>query len=244
MSPVLALTLQAMQSGMRSLDRVAMNIANAQTPGYRREVASAGAFAQLVEAGGAAQAIRLDPAQGSMKPTGQALDLALSGPGWFEVTTEQGLAYTRLGAFRRDGQGRLVTQQGQAVMGTAGEIRLPDTAPFIDAQGRIFEAVTGEGGRAKSRGEPIAQLKLVGFPATTPAERLGDGLVRFATATGEVQVTGTEIRQGQLENANVSAMHEMVQLVQTMRQFESLQKVALGYDEMLGGAIRRLGENP
>lgn len=237
MSPVLALTLQAMHSGMNTLNRVAMNVANAQTPGYRREVAGATAFAQLVE-----QGARLDPAQGSVKQTGQALDLALSGAGWFQVATEQGVAYTRLGAFRRDAQGRLVTQQGQPVLGVGGEIRLPDGAPFIDAQGRIFEAVTGEGGRAKARGEPIAQLKVVGIDANAAAERLGDGLFRFPAVAADANAGSAEVRQGQLENANVNSMHEMVQLVQTLRHFESLQKVAIGYDEMVGGAIRRLGE--
>jgi flagellar basal-body rod protein FlgF len=56
-------------------------------------------------------------------------------------------------------------------------------------------------------------------------------------AAGQVQV-----RQGFLENANVNSMQEMVQLIQTMRHFESMQKVALGYDDMVGAAIRRLGD--
>jgi flagellar basal-body rod protein FlgF len=250
MHPVLAVTLQAMQADMGRMDRVAMNLANAQTPGYKREVIAVSAFAQELrtqglreaEQGGAiGAAVHLDQRQGTMKTTGQGLDLALSGPGWFEVLTEQGPAYTRLGNFRRDAQGRLVTAQGQPVAGTGGEIQLPEGPVSIDAAGRIFEAVVGDGRVAKARSEPIAQLKVVAFEDGAAAHRLGDGLVAFPEATPRAE-TNAEVRQGYLENANVSSMQEMVQLMQTVRHFESLQKVALSYDEMLGNAIRKLGE--
>jgi flagellar basal-body rod protein FlgG len=250
MHPVLAVTLQAMQADMARMDRVAMNLANAQTPGYKREVVTANAFAQALRMGGLADgeqgglvaaAVHLDQQQGTMKTTAQGLDLALSGPGWFEVLTEQGPAYTRLGNFRRDAQGRLVTAQGQPVAGTGGEIQLPEGPLSIDASGRIFEAVAGDGKVAKLRSEPVAQLKVVAFDEGAAARRLGGGLVVFPGATPRAE-TQTEIRQGYLENANVSSMQEMVQLMQTMRHFESLQKAALSYDEMLGNAIRKLGE--
>lgn len=250
MHPVLALTLQAMQADMGRMDRVAMNLANAQTPGYKREVAAAASFAQALrteslgdaERAGAMPAdVRLDLRQGTMKTTGQGLDLALLGPGWFEVRTEQGPAYTRLGNFRRDVQGRLVTAQGLPVAGTGGDIQLPEGPVSIDPAGRIFEAVVADGTVVKARSEPVAQLKLVAFDEGAMARRLGDGLVNFSRASQRAEVR-TEVRQGYLENANVSSMQEMVQLMQTMRHFESLQKVALSYDEMLGHAIRKLGE--
>jgi flagellar basal-body rod protein FlgF len=250
MHPVLSLTLQSMQADMARMDRVAMNLANAQTPGYKREVIAAGTFAQAVQeqvaaaaeqGGPTALAVHLDPRQGAMKATGQQLDIALSGEGWFEVLTDQGQAYTRLGSFRRDAQGRLVTAQGQPVAGMSGEIQLPEGPVSIDAAGRIFEAVAGEGGVAKSGSAPLAQLKVVAFEEGAPARRLGAGLVGFPGATAKTEVRA-EVRQGYLENANVSSMQEMVQLMQTVRHFESLQKAALSYDEMLGNAIRKLGE--
>ncbi|MDB5856573.1 MAG: hypothetical protein JWQ76_262 [Ramlibacter sp.] len=250
MHPVLAVTLQAMQSDMSRMERVAMNLANVQTPGYKREVIAEGAFTQALrtqgladaqQAGAVATAVHLDMRQGTMKTSAQGLDLALSGSGWFEVLTEQGPAYTRLGNFRRDAQGRLVTAQGLPVAGTGGEIQLPEGPVSIDAAGRIFEAVAGDGKAAKARSEPLAQLKVVAFEEAAAARRLGNGLVAFPGATPRAE-GGTEVRQGYLENANVSSMQEMVQLMQTMRHFESLQKVALSYDEMLGNAIRKLGE--
>jgi flagellar basal-body rod protein FlgG len=186
---------------------------------------------------------QLDLRQGTTQPTGQSLDLALSGSAWFEIATPQGAAYTRMGNFRRDAQGRLVTAQGQPVAGLGGDIQLPDGIPVIDAQGRIFESVVGAG-QATQRSEPIAQLKLVAFDPAAVAHRIGDGLVGFSGEAPRLADVDTEVRQGYLENSNVRSAEEMVQLLQTLRHFESMQKVALAYDEMLGNALRKLGDNP
>jgi len=247
MDSILALSLSGLQSGMDRMDRVGMNLSNAQTAGYKREVALAG-FARRLQQGAearlaaAATAVHLDLRQGTMQPTGQSLDLALSGPAWFEVATAQGSAYTRMGNFRRDAQGRLVTAQGQPVLGTSGEITLPDGIPVIDAQGRVFESVAGAG-QARLRSEPVAQLRLAAFEDGAVAHRLGDGLVAFDGST-RLADGQTEVRQGYLENSNVRSADEMVQLLQTLRHFESMQKVALAYDEMVGNALRKLGDNP
>lgn len=241
MNEILALTLHGMRADMARLDRVAMNLANAATAGYKREVAWSPPFSQRVD-GGPAIAAHTDQRQGAMKSTGQALDLALSGPGWFEVMTEHGPAYTRQGSFRSDASGRLVTGQGHPVMGVAGEIRLPPGTAVVDAQGRVYEGGYADGAFTRGRGEPVAQLKVVRFEDAASLERLGGGLVLVRGGLTQPPDPRTEVRQGYLENSNVSSMHEMVQLLQTLRHFESMQKVALGYDEMLGGAIRKLGE--
>ncbi len=242
MNEILALTLHALRGDMARLDTVAMNQANANTPGYKREVPAL-AFAQRVE-GALADATRMDLRQGTLKSTGQALDLALSGGGWFEVMTEHGPAYTRQGNFRADARGRLVTEQGHPVMGQAGEILLPQGTAHIDAQGRVFEGHPAGAGTVARTGEAaLAQLRIVAFGDGASPERAGAGLVRFHGAAAQPADPRTEVRQGHLENSNVSAMDEMVQLLRTLRHFESVQKATTGYDEMLGGAIRRLGEN-
>lgn len=250
MHPVLSLVLASLQSDLGRMERVAMNLANAQTVGYKREVASAVSFADQVDAASAGAradaplhlAVQTDSRPGTLKTTGQSLDLALVGAGWFEVATSHGAAYTRQGNFRLDATGRLVTQQGDPVMGTAGEIRLLNGAPVIDAAGRVFEGTVPGADLVAASAAPVAQLKVVQVDASAPVERLGDGLVQaqaepLLAAAGSVQV-----RQGFLENANVSPMQEMVQLMQALRHLESMQKVAVGYDEMLATSIRRLGE--
>lgn len=250
MNEILAITLQSMQHDMAKVDRVGLNLANAQTVGYKREVIAAAPFAQRLaqaaeQAGAAATpapSTHIDQRAGTLKATGQSLDLALAGPGWFEVQTGDGPAYTRQGDFRLDAQGRLVTQQGQPVMGLSGEIQLPHGYPVIDAQGRVFEGTLPGGAPPAGGAQPVAQLKIVRFEDNAPVERIGQGLV---TVRGEALAASgglAEVRQGYLENSNVSSMQEMVQMIQTLRHFESMQKTALGYDEMLGTAIRKLGD--
>jgi flagellar basal-body rod protein FlgF len=239
MDNVLTAILGSMHADMARMERVGMNIANAQTVGYKREVVAATPFPSRIDAAARAVTVHTDERAGTLKPTGADLDVALSGPGWFEVVTPQGTAYTRQGNFRLDGQGRLVTQSGHPVMGVGGEIVLMYGSPSIDANGRVFDGPTRG---AAARTDAAARIKVVQFESGAPPQRLGDGLV-LPQGEAVTAVEGTvQVRQGFLENSNVSPMHEMVQLLQTVRHMESLQKVALGYDEMLAAGIRKLGE--
>lgn len=238
MDLVLSSVLASMQNDAARMDRVAMNIANAQTPGYKREIVLATPFAARVQAATGVQPVHTDMRPGTLKATGQPLDFALAGPGWFEVLTPAGTAYTRQGNFRLDASGRLVTQQGFPVMGTGGDIVLPSGNAVVDAAGRVFDAPAG----ARLGATPTAQLKVVQFDAGAAVERAGDGLVRAQIAPALVGESAVQIRQAFLENSNVSHMQEMVHLLETVRHFETLQKVGLGYDEMLATSIRKLGE--
>jgi flagellar basal-body rod protein FlgG len=254
MDHILAVSLATMQHDMQRLDRIALNLANVTTPGYKREVIASRPFVEVLDqtalstqdplagaisADSAASNVRglLDVRPGTLRMTGEPLDLALAGDGFFEVATAEGMAYTRQGNFSVDARGRLVTAQGHAVMGKNGEIFLATLRPAIDSTGNITELLSA----SPVGGAPGAQLKVVRFDNPASMQRLGDGLL--AAGAGMV-VAGddVQIRQGALENANVSTVQEMVQLMQTMRHFESMQKVATGYDEMLGSAIRKLGE--
>ncbi|MNW05611.1 flagellar basal body rod protein FlgF [compost metagenome] len=71
---------------------------------------------------------------------------------------------------------------------------------------------------------------------------MGSGLLVSDQVPTQLVDADVQVRQGFLENSNVNSMQEMAQLIQSMRHFESMQRVALGYDEMIGGAVRRLGE--
>lgn len=238
MDPILSSVLGSMHGDIARLERVAMNISNAQTPGYKREVVAASSFGDRIDAGSALVA-HTDQRPGTLKSTGQALDFALTGPGWFEVSTPQGAAYTRQGQFRLDTTGRLVTQQGHPVMGISGEIVLPDAMPSVDADGRISDAANG----TKPGAPALAQLRVVQFEESATVQRLGNGLVLPQGKPSSAPEGATQIRQGYLENSNVNQMQEMVRLLETVRHLETLQKLALGYDEMLASSIRKLGAN-
>jgi flagellar basal-body rod protein FlgF len=244
MHEVLSMILGSMHADMTRMDRVGMNIANAQTSGYKREVVAVLPFAAQLEgalsSATAQVSVAMDQRAGTLKSTGQKLDVALSGPGWFEVQTGDGTAYTRQGNFRLDGQGRLVTQQGDPVMGLGGEIQLPHGAPTIDEVGQVYDGALP--GAAAGKPSAVAQLKVVQFAPGADIQRLGGGLVRMQGDPVAGAESSVQVQQGFLENSNVSHMHEMVRLLETLRHMETLQKVAVGYDEMLATSIRKLGE--
>lgn len=270
MEEIIAVALKSMHHDKTRLERISMNLANALTPGYKREVVAVRPFADMLtrtsasaETAGSnqltAQSLGVfsamasatagsDPLEfatdirpGTLKSTGQGLDLALTGDGFFEVVTENGPAYTRQGNFRLDERGRLVTAQGYAVMGKGGEIFLNTSRPSIDAAGNITD-VARAGSSDQEQTVSIGQIKIVAFKDTKQLQRMGEGLVAAGTDPVHVTDAAIQMRQGFLENANVSTMREMVDLMQTMRHFESMQKAMQGYDDMVGSAIRKLGE--
>lgn len=252
MDDILGVGLVSMQQDMARMERVAMNIGNALTPAYKRQIsvarvspgASGGsAFGSLWDAGMAAGVddsgmtathgviTRNDMRAGVLKSTGQTFDLALAGPGFFEVQTERGPAYTRQGNFRMDERGRIVTTQAYPLMGRDGEIFITTGRPVIDAAGNISDDQRS-----------VGQIKVVQFDQPETLRRLGDGLYAEGSGMRQLHDAEVQLRQGYLENSNVSSVHEMVGLMQTMRHFESMQKITQAYDDMLGNTIRRLAD--
>ncbi len=247
MNEVLAISLHSMQADMARLEQIGMNLANVLTPGYKRGFAVQGAqgasFAAYLSNAAAtsrgptstAELVEFasDLRAGTLRSTGHSLDVALAGKGYFEVITPGGPAYTRQGNFRLDGSGRLVTAHGYPVMGTAGEIVLEAANPVIAASGEITAAM--------GQRPALGQLKVVEF-SDSKLPLLGDGLHAAGSGMKVLADEQVQLRQGFLENSSVSSTAEMTSLVQTVRHFESMQKTAQGYDEMLGTAIRKLGE--
>lgn len=243
MQEVMGVMLGALRQDTARVERIGVNLTNALTPGYQREIVVAqpmrvGGFARLVSAvgageGGALQDVHIvrDARPGTLKATGQAWDLALASDGYFEVATPQGPAYTRRGQFQLDGQGRLVTLQGWPVMGLDGEIRPGTGTPVIQPNGQI-----------RNGDRLVGQLRVVQFDEPGVLRHTDAGYFASDSAGTLQPEARLALRQGFLENANVSHSHEMVDLMRTMRHFESMTRVLQGYDDMIGGAIRKLGE--
>lgn len=239
MQEIFALTLGSMQNDMSRLDQVAMNLVNAATPGYKRQVVAPRPFVQALEDAQALQPpeVLTDMRAGTVRATSQPLDLALLGDGFFEVLTDSGPAYTRKGNFTVDARGRLVTAQGYPVMGKGGDIQLAGRAPVIDSMGHVSESVDGA-----VQVTPVGQLKIVRFDNPQGLQRLGEGLVAGGDGMTVLSDSQVQLRQGALENANVNSTREMVDLIQTMRHFETMHRVIQGYDDMIGSAVRKLAE--
>lgn len=241
---VLAIAGIGMEADLARMENISQNSANALTSAYKRQVTTLPAFTvqvalaenaragQIRSRSAGAAVVSIDPGTGSMRPTGNAQDLAIEGPAFLEVVASAGLAYTKLGSLRVDTQGRLVTGQNLPVMGVGGEIRLAN-APFsIAANGDV-----SQDGRIAGR------LKLVTFDDPKRLQAAGASVyVAGEARIQDIVQSGSTLRTGFLEGSNVSTPQEMVHMTETVRHFEALQKLVQGYDGMLENSIRKLGE--
>lgn len=238
MSNVLAVTEVGMQNDVQRMHAISHNLANASTVGFKKEIVVARPFIDHLS-DTVASSMRgemrpvvttlVDHSEGTLKFTGNPLDVGVEGNGFFVVMTPAGEAYTRQGNFHVDVNGRLVTASGHAVQGTAGDIQLTTTQPRIDGQGAVWEDKT-----------QVGQLKLVSVKDPKSLTMMGQGLYTPSDATesgGDVRV-----RQGFTEAANVVAMKEMINMIETVRHFEASQRLIRGYDAMLDRAINVIGE--
>lgn len=238
MDEISALTMQSMHADMQQLTQISVNLTNSTTPGYKREVSLARPFGDMVEMGMAAppdDGMLVDLTPSGLRQTSAPMDIAVTGNAFFEVRTAQGPAYTRRGDLHLDNQGHLVTSAGNLVESVSGELVLNGGKLSIDSAGRVSET-TASGTRE------LGQIKLMRYREHAQPRKIDDAL--FAAASDMTPVDDSEalVRQGYLENSNVSSAHEMVQLMQTMRHFESMQRTTQGYDEMVSSAIKKLGD--
>jgi flagellar basal-body rod protein FlgF len=229
--------LSGMQVRMQDLDRVASDLANVSTPGYKAERAAANAaererFARELESAiDVVQGERkLDLRPGVMNTTGRDLDAAIEGPGFFVIRTPEGDRYTRDGAFVRRGDGVLTTRDGNPVLGEAGEVRLGRDPAKIEEDGTIRTGATVAG-----------RLKVVQFGAGEIQRESG---ARFRAAPNVTpQPSTSRIVAGSLESANVTVVDRMAALTEISRAFESLQRgISVLANDIDGRAISELAK--
>lgn len=208
-------------------DIIANNIANAQTPGFKRQRVVAMSFAQALEQQAASLKFRerppypdspartpivsageaVDPTQGHIRETGNRLEFALEGEGAFEISTPQGIRHTRNGRFQVNTAGELCTADGAKVQGQSGTIYVPQGEWSVGKDGTI----TTETG-------PVDKIRIVG------------------STNGN-----TSVLQGYLEESNLNIVSEMVQMIANMRSYEANQKVVSSVDQTLDKLINEAG---
>ncbi len=224
---------------MRRVESLAQNMANLATPAYKQQMPFQQALGAAELSATAATAMALAPPlpgtprgwsdnrAGALMTDGNPLHVALTGPGWFEVLTPTGAAYTRQGSFRVDAGGRLVTALGHAVrIEGGGEIDLRGRSVSIAADGSLLE-----------EGRSIGRLRVVDLPAGASPLRSADGLLRLAGGS-PVERDEVTLQVGALEASNVSAADNMVRMMESVRRAEMGQRIAHAYDDMLGRALR------
>lgn len=172
--------------------------------------------------------------EGDLEKTGNQLDMAIEGDGFFQVRLPDGeISYTRAGAFKLDGDGRIVTSDGHPL---ADDISVPEgtTDISVGSDGTVT-AYTGE----SPEGEELGNIELVRFTNPAGLQSMGNNLHQETTSSGDPIIgmpgqngLGT-LSQGYLEDSNVSVMKEMVNMISAQRAYETNSNAVQSSDEML-----------
>ncbi len=240
------------------LEAISNNLANVNTAGYKKQVASfqnnisfqnalLDASKVVPESPSAKStkpltpesvmtqvsvSIQSDDSPGFLQTTGSQNDIAISGNGFFSIQTQNGEKYSRSGAFFINSEGKLSTANGDLVLGTNGPIDIPKDNKFI---------VTTNG-TILSNGKEVAKLKIV---TIDPAQVKRDGLSLVdaggTATTVDPETAGISIQQGVIEQSNVNAVAEMMQMILVTRLFEANQKVIQVQDATLDKVVNEVG---
>jgi len=209
----------------QALDTAAANLANAGTPGYRAEReyfrsvllgpdALDSQLGRVVNNFGLLGGDRLSMAQGALQQTGNPLDLAIEGEGFFQVQTPNGIRYTRDGGFNRAQNGQLVTAAGEPVLSTTGKpIPVPPGEVSVGVDGVLSVA-----------GGTVATVGVFTFPSG--AQLTPEGANRYIAPEGVAPVLSKQasVHQRTLEAANQGMIPGMLNLILIQREAEMMQK--------------------
>ena len=220
---------------LSQLDFVANNIANAATAGFKAEhlyYAMTGKPAQesaRMDLG--PTSTRMDFAQGTLETTGNNLDMAIEGDGFFVIQKKSGTAYTRTGSFLLNKNNELVTSAGDYVQGENGRIVIEGGSFQINSEGTI-----------QVDGNAIGKLKIVTFANPGELTRAQSGQYVDAGKAGLKQANNYRVSNGHLEMSNVSATKEMIDMIDIQRTFETYQKIMFAMQDLDKISTSRIGK--
>jgi len=174
-----------------------------------------------------------DFTQGGLKQTGNKLDLAIDGSGFFEVATPKGVRFTRNGAFSLDGQGQLVNKEGWPILKRA-EPGTPIEQRVIKIPNAGANLSISDVGDVSVDGESVGQLSLVEFTDKNALNKEGASVYGLKPNRNPqfTSVPQPNLKQGFIETSNVNIVQEMTDMISATRLFESTQKAIQAYDSM------------
>ncbi len=229
----------------RKIDVLANNMANVNTVGYKSDSVLFEEYlmpvARMTEMTGKDKILSYvndttmyrNYSEGPIKQTNEELDVAIKGDGWFVVQTPDGNKYTRNGHLKLNNEGRLVTTDGQMVLGEGGPITVgPDEHSIV---------ISGDGTLSTNQG-PKDQLRIVVFENNGKLEKEGDSL--FSTEQVPTPARDFQIMQGMIENSNVQPVLQLTQLIQATREYVSMAQTLQQSQELRQSAIQQLGRPP
>ncbi len=213
---------RAAQTGLRKERQYELSsnhLANVNTVGYKKEILS---FDKVMKA-----KLTTDHSDGDVRTTGNKLDLALRGNGFFKIQTPDGIKYTRNGNFTLNSDGLLTTHQGAPVMGGGGPVTIDGNNVFINTSGDVYVD-----------GEEIVRLDIADFNDREQLFKEGGNLYSYkGNPQNEIVAEEVKIVQGGLETANLSTVFEMTKMIETQRMYETAQKMMRTIDELDSKAI-------
>jgi len=232
-----------------AIDTLASNLANVNTVGFKANRLSYQTFPEMLlnkvennektsigslVNGSKIYGSYVNFAEGGTQQTGNPLDMAIHGDGFFHVKAADGQSYyTRAGNFTVDNNGYMVTSNGEFLQGKSGNIHLNmnDGAVSISSNGSI-----------SAKGQNVDQVEVVHFQDNQSLQKLSDNLYQANPTAQEVPEKGTvTIQQGALEQSNVNPVAELVNNIQGMRLYESLQKNIHMQNEALTKTVNDVG---
>jgi flagellar basal-body rod protein FlgF len=226
---------------LRQMDTVANNLANMVTPGFKDEVEVFTTVPIRSQTFGTPQklsyvqdfATARDFSAGPMTPTGNDLDMAIQGNGFFTVQTPNGPRYTRLGHFTLNAASQLVTSAGYPVLAGGAPITInPDDGPVqIASDGSVSADRTQQGNAQVAYGK----IDVVDF-ADRNQLKPEEGTL-FNTTAAPIQVAQPAIVQRMLEQSNVQPVKELTNMIWVQRNYEAVQKFLDGEDDRMRRAV-------
>jgi len=219
----------------RAAERVeiaADNLTNATTAGYKathgfRALLGSEATAPLDNASG--PKLSVDLTSGALHNTGNPLDFAISGQGFFAVRGPAGTYYTRCGQFTRDADGRLVTANGMVLQSQSGDLNVGSGDFKVAPDGMVTVD-----------GAPMGRIAVMGFEKPGDLDPVSGGL--FSADSAAAKASDASVRQGMLESSNVSTATEMISIMSGLRSAETGQRVVQVYDDLMSRATSVFGQ--
>ena len=227
---------------LKKQEITANNIANAATPGFKKDATFLkeldSATKQMMPKKSDWESpmidqIYTDYSQGTFNKTGDPLDVAIEGEGFFILESPDGASrqYTRNGSFSIDTEGFLVNSDGMRLVGDGGPI----------AAGGGSDLLINETGQVLVDSNPIGQLQVVDFPDKSAMTKVGDSSFAVPEEVEAVPSADYSVRQGYLEMANMNIVKEMVGMILTMRSFETASKMIQTQDDSLQTLFNQVG---
>ncbi len=232
----------------RELDVVANNIANMNTTGFK---ADGSLFEEYLNSAARAADTRvsfvqdratwIDMSAGALERTGNALDVAINGDGFFAVQTQRGVRYTRNGSFQINPSGQLVTAQGDPVLGDGGPITFQPTDRQISISPDGTISVREGNSKADSQ---RGKLRLVSFANPRQLQKDGNGTFNYAGNDAPVEAKTATIAQGALEKSNVRAVVEMSRMIEITRSYTQIAAMLQQQSDLGQSSIDKLADVP